>query len=82
MLMQSFRYPVLEALWGQVALRVAVLFDLVNVLVICVLAYSLYHTAPPGKARGERSHADGGVYDGEWAEDDKGVLVKQGYVAM
>jgi predicted permease len=77
--MQTCSYPVLEALYGQAALRVAVLFDLVNLLVVCILAYSLYHLSPPGKARGDRNHADGGTYDGEWAEDDK-ILVKQGCV--
>lgn len=73
------RYPLVEALWGAAALQLAALVDAGNALVVCGLAFTLLHAAPPGRARGERKHVDGGVYDGEWRDVDQ-LLVKEGCV--
>lgn len=57
----------------------AVVWEMVNALVVCGLAYALFQNAPPGTAEGERQHVDGGVYDGHWVQSEKG-LIKQGFV--
>ena len=75
------RYPMVEALWGAAALQLAALVDAGNHVAVCGLAFTLLHAAPPGRARGERKHVDGGQYDGEWCELDS-LLVKEGCVPL
>ncbi|KAK3258200.1 hypothetical protein CYMTET_32737, partial [Cymbomonas tetramitiformis] len=66
-----FGYPMLEYFFADAGLHVAVLNNIFNVFFVYGLAFVAFNTAMFGRAAGERRHADGGVYDGDWLDGKK-----------
>ncbi|EIE18826.1 hypothetical protein COCSUDRAFT_59757 [Coccomyxa subellipsoidea C-169] len=76
----TFGLPFVEAAFGTAGVRIALLWDLANVVAVCGLAYLVFASggSPPPALY---EHADGGTYRGQWRGNKKqglGVYVYPG----